>query len=84
MGPLAFPQDKFRQVGSWDSPFLFLPILEAKYKCPLGVFWWLNGAGEVVCARGALMNWVLILLPFFFPLNLKTGTRLALELDAIV
>lgn len=37
-----------------------------------------------MCAQPrALINWVRIL-TFFFPLILKTGTRLALELDAIL
>lgn len=46
MGPLAFPQDKFRQVAFWELPAF--PILGTKYKCPFGVFNWLNGAMEDV------------------------------------
>lgn len=45
MGPLAFPQDKFRQVAFRESP---PPILGAKYKCPLRAFNRLNGVMEEV------------------------------------
>lgn len=34
--------------------------------------------------RRSLINWARILLPFFFPLNVKTGARLVLELDALM
>lgn len=65
-------------MGSWDSPFLSLylrPNINAHV---------LFSVEDVCARRWSLINWVLILIPSFFPLNLKTGARLFLELDAIL